>query len=62
MVVAIPIRSPIAVQTPKTCHSTNCLNLFIKLKLHYFNQNSTHIFCNFATAVGVEYFQPLQEV
>ena len=28
----MPIRSPIAVQTPNTCHSTNCFTLFIKLK------------------------------
>ena len=71
----MPIRSPIAVQTPNTCHSTNCLILFIKLKLHYFNLNSQHIFCNFATGRGkgfngltvgkvggVENFQPLQKV
>ena len=66
MVLAMPIRSPIAVQTPNTCHSTNCFTLFIKLKLHYFNLNSQDIFCNFANggkeAVGVEYFQPLQKV
>src|SRR6202046_1440215 len=30
--VAIPIRSPIAVQTPNTCHSIKCLSLFILLK------------------------------
>ena len=62
----MPIRSPIAVQTPNTCHSTNCLILFIKLKLHYFNLNSQHIFCNFANGRkkvgGVENFQSLQKV
>jgi hypothetical protein len=29
--VAIPILSPIAAHTPKTCHSMKCLNLFIGL-------------------------------
>ena len=29
--VAIPIRSPIAVHTPNTCHSIKCFSLFIAL-------------------------------
>ena len=29
--VAIPILSPIAAHTPKTCHSMKCLNLFMGL-------------------------------
>lgn len=56
VVVAMPIRSPMAVQTPNTCHSIKSLNLFMgnrnencSLKLVFFFNHTYYEMINFAS-------------
>lgn len=52
--VAMPNRSPIAVQTPNACHSINCLNRFMPLNYNIqencasIESLPTHFLGNFA--------------